>query len=109
MTDEAERLISLMSDLSEELWCAGWLIDCEYLFWKWATAKGVHITAIAAIKEAGSEAGGWAHWPTDDRDFPIGDGPVFVPITEWLYLYNAWLKNEQRRYGLIASEMEKMT
>lgn len=36
----ATRLASLMSDLSEDCWCAGWLSGTEFALWELANAGG---------------------------------------------------------------------
>lgn len=92
MNEKVNELIELMSDFSEELWCAGWLEGCEYLFWHWLTAGDGRSEwlEIAAMKQVSDEIGGWAHWPEDSHGIPVGGSPVFVPMAEWLEIYQNW-------------------
>ena len=94
MSDKVNELIAAISDLSEELWCAGWLRECEYAFWQWMAEDEESVT-FAPFRALSDEIGGWVHWPNYWRGFPIGDGPVFVPMDEWLAKFSAWEANRQ--------------
>jgi len=72
----AGALARAMSDYSEEMWCAGWLIDLEYILWA-RVLEGEQ----ADIKALADAAGGWIVW--DDPD----EGETFVPMAEWLEIY----------------------
>lgn len=66
----------LISDLSEELWCAGWLTNCEFELWAriqqyrrtghcsaWGFSTGEDIDKeIALLDEAVRTTGSWARW-----------------------------------------------
>jgi len=70
-----------MSEISEDLYCAGWLYDLEFELWevlqsgsgKW---HGIDISAELSDVRALSDAlGGWHDY---DR---------FIPLDEWLTIY----------------------
>jgi len=82
----ADLLRKLMSEISEEYWCAGWLGGLEYMLWDTVTGKRKDICSLEEIEQLkylSEKCGGWIIWydqATDER---------FVPIEEWLRLYEA--------------------
>jgi hypothetical protein len=75
-------LLALMTGISEESWCAGWLSDLEYICWTaregGSPEKGMRgITARQSelIRLLSEEANGW--WIYDQQ------GPRFVGFPEW--------------------------
>ena len=86
--DAAERLRSLMSDLSEDCWCAEWLDGCETALWAFVTEGpgewgmgAVDQRDVDELRRLSDKAGGWWVW-----DNTMG-GNVFVPRAEWLARY----------------------
>lgn len=85
--DAAHQLSERMSDLSEECYCAGWLMGLEFELWsfvlsgpdEWGMGK-VDDADIAALKRLSEKAGGWIV-------FRMDLGRAFVPMTEWLVQY----------------------
>jgi hypothetical protein len=79
-----ERLPALMSEISEDCWCAGWLHGTEYALWKmvehgagkWGQGE-VTQAQVDRLKRLSELADGWFAW----RD---GDGPEFVPMERWV-------------------------
>jgi hypothetical protein len=79
-----ELLPTLMSAISEDCWCAGWLHATEYALWtmvehgagKWGQGE-VTQAQVDRLKRLSELAGGWFAW----RD---GDGPEFVPMERWV-------------------------
>lgn len=101
-------LYNLMSDISEECYCAGWMSQNEYTLWEMVvdpkaerrygmgTVTDEQIADLVAIS---TEVGGWIRWRDDDDDknLPAEDwGPVFTPMAEWLSMYErqkaAWAR-----------------
>lgn len=83
--DIAELLRELMSDISEEYYCAGWLIGLEFSLW--AMLQGgprdfgmgvVKDSEIADLKRLHEKAGGWWHYK---------EQCLFVPTDEWVSIY----------------------
>jgi hypothetical protein len=82
----AEQLYELMSDISEECMCAGWIIDLEYTLW--AMLKGerskkygqstVTDDQIAELMRLRDECGGWWWHPPD----PTHETPPELISTE---------------------------
>lgn len=101
-------LVSLMSDLSEEYWCAGWLMELEYLLWNQLHSgsgfrPGNFADVLLRLHQLSQQVGGWYHWPRDDSNFPIGDGPVFIGLDEWNLLYKAWKEPNGKSRSLLSS------
>lgn len=92
-------LYQLMSDISEECYCAGWMTGNEYTLWEMVTNQGaerrygmgeVEAQQIDDLRTIAAEVGGWIRWRDDDEDksLPPEDwGPVFTPMAEWLAMY----------------------
>lgn len=86
LTPLQTALARLMSDISEELYCASWLIDIEYDLW--AMIKGhdrayglgtVPESMIHALAELSRLIGGWIIWRNDHEEY--------IPMSEWEELY----------------------
>ena len=83
---EARLLARLVSDLSEDYWCAGWLSECEYALWADVTGTEVLGHKGWSISQADKEelqiaqklADGWVIWLEEDAD------PKFLTLTAWL-------------------------
>jgi len=85
-----EKLAKLMSDLSEEAYCAGWMMGLEYALWERVTEGPgeygfltIAQEILDVLKSLSDECGGWVRW--DDKK-----GECFVPMDEWLALYERW-------------------
>jgi hypothetical protein len=84
MSPEAAALRDYMSDLSEEAWYAGWMMDLEYALWN-AVEYGrrsygrLDITEghIAKLRELSAACGGWIRFAADVS------GEEFVPLDAW--------------------------
>ncbi len=96
-TRAREQLKQLLSDLSEEHWCAGWLTDWEFMTWsillrfEAAPHDGEHTGnfkmepwAIKRLRELADDAGGWIVWSD------AAEGETFIPMDEWLKRYAAY-------------------
>lgn len=85
-TPAARLLYRVMTDISEDYWCAGWLADCEYALW--ANVTGEDVAGVKAWRISESEveelrlahevANGWIVWSDERR------GPIFLANEEWL-------------------------
>lgn len=100
MMDWKQRaLYELMSDISEECYCAGWMSGNEYTLWEMVAnpdagrnygQDSVTDEQIADLRAISNEIGGWIRWRDDEEDanLPPEDwGPVFTPMAEWLPMY----------------------
>ncbi len=75
-----------MSDISEDHFCAGWLIGCEYALWADLTGQEVAGERAWGISEEQKEelrflheaAGGWVMWSESSGE------KVFLSTEEWL-------------------------
>ena len=82
---EAQALLRLMQEISEDYWAAGWLTDLEYSLWRLARGDPSGIQpAWPASTEDGAElrrlsdlCGGW--WAWDQKALDVR----FVPTEEW--------------------------
>jgi hypothetical protein len=76
----------MMSYLSEEMWCAGWMTGCEYALWADLTGQEVAGKRAWGIAEEDKEdlrflheaAGGWVMWSEDAGE------KVFLSTEAWL-------------------------
>jgi len=82
--DAAKLLVNLMSDISEECYCAGWLSDCEYTLWglkdKPESTWGMGVVTTfdcTELRRLSAECGGW--WIFDSE----AGGNVFLTLAEW--------------------------
>ena len=86
--DAAIALASLMSWISEECYCAGWLTDLGFVLWRivgdgkerrWGMGDITEheLERLAALRD---EAGGWWHWPYRGGD--LGE-LTFYTLDEW--------------------------
>jgi hypothetical protein len=83
---QARLLARLMSDLSEDYFCAGWLGGCEYALWAdltGAQVRGQKGWAISAeekeeLRVAHELAGGWIVWSDQVQ------GRAYLTTGEWL-------------------------
>lgn len=87
----AQALLQLMSDISEEFWCAGWMSELEHSLWTAInddeTRRAWRFPSVDAYAETllklAGEAGGW--WRSNEEY-----EQVFVPTEQWLTLHRAW-------------------
>jgi len=79
--EDAQKLLpNRMSALSEERSCAGWAHEVEYLLWEnvIGMASDLYAEQRRELKCLSARAGGWFVWK---------NGPCFVPMDEWLRMY----------------------
>lgn len=91
---QQRELHDLMSDISEDCWCAGWLLNNEHTIWE-ALQGGdrtygqgeIDAERLERIRALSAELDGWIVW-IDDRDepgMPVEQwGCRFVPLATWL-------------------------
>ena len=82
----AGLLLKIMSAISEEYWCAGWLHDLEYILWDAVIGRRKDICTpeeIKQLKYLSEKCGGWIILDTQTRS------EIFVPMQQWRRLYEA--------------------
>jgi len=92
--EAARQLFALMSDISENCWCASWLSGCEYSLWRFvragvATSWGqadVSVEELRSLMDLSLACNGWWTWNAE-----LG-GEVFVQFDEWVKRYEAYRK-----------------
>lgn len=80
-------LLGLMTGLSEEHWCASWMLGMEYSLWPPAAGTRFGMGAITErqatlLQLLAEEAGGW--WTYDNEK-----GPTFVRLDAWKEKYDS--------------------
>lgn len=86
--DSAIKLRDFMSQISEDYYCAGWLMGLESKLWGIILAEEPNTFGMGSIEKKemnelkilSEKCGGW--WRFDDEY-----GEIFVPIDEWRNLY----------------------
>lgn len=89
-------LTGLMSDLSEDGYCAGWLIDNEHVLWGFVERDEpgeygfAPITAetIALLRHYSDTLGGWVYWDHEE---------TFIAREAWLARHEAWKVQQAER------------
>jgi hypothetical protein len=82
----ATLLVKVMSGISEERWCAGWMHNLEYMLWDAVTGRREDICSpkeMEQLKYLSEKSGGWIIWDEQTK------GERFVPMQDWLRLYEA--------------------
>lgn len=86
-------LYSAMSDISEELWFAGWMGGLEFTLWaalQGDSLEGVDRNALANVAALSVKTGKWMVWRSG-QDLPVeSHGPYAIPLAEWTSIYDAW-------------------
>ena len=105
MNTKQSKLFQLMSDISEQCYCAGWMHGNEYALWAMVSDPdasrryGQDVVTeedIDALRVLSSDIKGWIRWRDDEEDstLPAEEwGPVFTPMAEWLEMYDRWAGN----------------
>jgi len=89
LTPMQRVLAHRMSEISEDTYCAGWLINLEYELWQsLVDGPGEYFSAVteAEIEELrvlSDACGGWIVWDKDRG------GQTFVPLDQWLAIFAA--------------------
>jgi hypothetical protein len=88
LTDPQLDLYDRMSEISEEGFCAGWIVDNEYAIWDAITLgnpspsyRAINPRLLRRCQQLSVEIGGWMCWTLD--------GPQFVPMAQWLAMVTA--------------------
>ena len=105
MTNWKQRaLYALMSEISEDCYCAGWMMGTEYTLWEIISEFGakrnwgqgeVQQWQIDDLHAISVEIGGWIRWRDDHEEPGLHHdewGPVFTPMAEWLAMYQERVK-----------------
>lgn len=86
--DAALALNSLMSEISEDHYCAGWLGGLEYDLWKIVQGGNrefgfgdIAESRVTELKRLSEKAGGW--WYYDEEN-----GETFIPMDAWIAMFS---------------------
>lgn len=84
LTDTQWLLCELMSQISEDCFCAGWAGDCEYDIWQalqhtdpWAPNHPMNLRLLRLCGKLSTEIDGWIYWAKE---------PKFAPMAQWLVM-----------------------
>ena len=92
MQSAQRALLVYMRHLSEENWCAGWLIGLECMLWDWVLRRRSGAAPLSEFEQANAldievlswlaeQAGGWWRWDE------ASTGPRFVTRDEWTEIF----------------------
>ena len=93
-SDKQRELYETMSDISEDCYCAVWMMGLEYAIWG-ALQDGdrqygmgeMDAEQLERCRALATELDGWVIWVDDDecQNLPaIECGPCFVSVSDWL-------------------------
>jgi len=111
LSGDAARLYELMSDISEDCWCAGWMSGNEYSLWKMVSNPVaernygfgyVDDDQVAEMKALAERCDGWVIWWDDDCDpnAPIEEwGARLMPMADWLKRWGAFTERASTAPG----------
>ncbi|MCF8169190.1 MAG: hypothetical protein K9K38_05340 [Rhodoferax sp.] len=95
LTDAQWQLYDLMSQISEDSFCAGWLGGCEYDIWQalqgpdpWPASRAMSPRHLRLCRKISKEIDGWMYW---------ANGPQFVPMAQWLEMFEARRKADNNQ------------
>lgn len=94
----AEELRQLMSDISENCYCASWLMGLEYTLWSFATdpstrrgtdwgQDSVSEGEIGELRRLSAECDGWIVFDTEAPITKTCLGETWVPLDKWLIMW----------------------
>ena len=94
----AVGLLTLMHDISEDHYCAGWMSGLEYSLWRIARDDGdptygfrpIPPERVEALRWLSKQASGW--WVWDDA----AHEEKFIPLHEWRPMYKRWAQERDR-------------
>lgn len=96
--DAAGSLAVLMSEISEDHYCASWLVDLEFILWGMLQGgdrgfgfSDVAEEEIAALRRLSEKCGGWLAWREE------AGGEMFVTLDEWAPQYAAKVTEWERQ------------
>ncbi|WP_294636574.1 hypothetical protein [uncultured Aquabacterium sp.] len=104
-TEDERKLYDLMSDISEDCWCAGWMCGNEYAIWD-ALKTGdrqygmmeMDSDLLAEVARLSAKTGGWIVWIDAEDGIPAERidewGPYFIPLHPWLKEYGEHMEEK---------------
>lgn len=97
LTVKQRELAELMSEISGDCYCAGWMSGLEYALWNLVLYPsgprhyGQSEVPLADIKQMdmlSQEIGGWIVWKDDEDGLPLEEwGEYFIPMDQWIEMY----------------------
>lgn len=104
-------LVRMVSDASEDFWCAGWLTSAEYELWArvqqyrrtgkctpWGLASWeATVEVVRELSDLSAASGEWVKWDPDA-------GPVTLPVDQWIM--GDWVKADPYFVELAVAEPE---
>jgi hypothetical protein len=98
-SDGHRELYETMSDISEDCYCAGWMMGLEFALWD-ALQDGdlrygqglMDVDQLEKCRTLSTKLDGWIIWIDDsiDAELPASEwGPRFVGMQKWLNILTA--------------------
>ena len=105
LSESQQALADTMSEISQFCWFAIWLIGTEYRLWLFMNDTGddepwgnysIPAEYRERLKQLSDATGGWVYW-NDEPNVSAGEhGAKFVPIEEWLTMFDEWHRKHHR-------------
>lgn len=89
LPEQYRKLAYMMSEISEDCWCAGWIAGLEFSLWEmvsrgetreWGQSM-ITRDELSKLKAESDKIGGWIAW-----DKAVGER--FLPTDEWIRLFD---------------------
>ncbi len=95
LTQAQRELASYMSELSDEAYCASWIMGLEFALWEAVLGKltrygNIDIKAeqVSRLKQLSEACGGWIRWTErNSNPWRIESGEEWVSLDDWRKLY----------------------
>jgi hypothetical protein len=93
LTPKQRALAEMMSDLSEEAYCAGWMSGLEYALWGALLGRRAEYgrlpfspEEVARLRQLAQDCGGWIVFDDATQE-------TWLPTAEWERRFAEWEKN----------------
>jgi hypothetical protein len=93
----ARKLCELLGGISDDYCSAGWMIGIEYAVWCSVLRETLTGQELSSLKSLSEQCGGWIVWKVERDQFDLCLAETWVPMDEWLRLYQEDEKRGGRR------------
>jgi hypothetical protein len=99
LTPPQRRLADLMSELSEEAYCAGWMVGLEYALWELLLRRRRNYGRLTAtdaqlsrLRQLSDDCGGWVIFDDETEE-------TWLALQDWQLRFARWKATSSQRNG----------